>query len=100
MIESTWNNIQIDWLQSPNKNNNFQTYRTVRVSLTVKKMWYDMGLLVSSLCQLYSFIPLQSTSSQLMSYVQLYSSLNVIEHCERWMEQNENVTMVIYGSDK
>ena len=41
MIESIWNNIQIDWLQSPknnnNKNNNFQTYRTVRVSLTVKK---------------------------------------------------------------
>ena len=38
MIESIWNNIQIDWLQSrnKNKNNNFQAYRTVRVSLTVK----------------------------------------------------------------
>ena len=38
MIESIWNNIHIDWLQSrnKNKNNNFQAYRTVRVSLTVK----------------------------------------------------------------
>ena len=36
MIESIWNNIQIDWLQSPNNKNNFQTYKTVRVSLTVK----------------------------------------------------------------
>ena len=36
MIESIWNNIQINWLQSGKKNNNFQTLRTVRVSLTVK----------------------------------------------------------------
>ena len=46
MIESIWNNIQIDWLQSPknkNKNNNFQTLRTVRVSLTVKK-----GIIISN----------------------------------------------------
>ena len=39
MIESIGNNIQINWLQSRNNNkNNFQTYRTVRVSLTVKNL--------------------------------------------------------------
>ena len=37
MIESIWNNIQTDWLQSPK--NNFQTLRTVRVSLTVKNYY-------------------------------------------------------------
>ena len=47
MIESIWNNIQTDWLQSPknNKNNNnFQTLRTVRASLTVKNHSFFVGV--------------------------------------------------------
>ena len=81
MIESIWNNIQTDWLQSPkNKNNNFQTLRTVRVSLTVKNQCMS-DTLMNKTNQHYSLRSLKVVNKLLaISLVFLFLNSNDLLH--------------------